>query len=418
MKLLKTLLSKLNMDKHHRIEWFGISFSGLFVALLIVSLTIGAKAHNDSKVTLGEQAMYTQSFQTSLSGVRGSVENIYSNESNTKVFLLLKLDSVSGISTNADEYQMFLTGSSPDQSPTTLNINPSGSIYVFGSTGYMGIYLSESRGFEKQILSLVVRCNSQISHASDGASAVEETGDASFAEYDQFRIYFNGGASGTTKLDILESDSELKVTDMYEAMIARPQEEAIRAQLESDVNILKTDLDRIAEYEDRLTTMGIQIPDAPELIRGDSYTLDKDGAPVIHTASVIPKGVDFDWKNGSIRDGYLDDLVGNMSCKDYFTQLNNPESNADFSLNDLVWYTATGEAFNLSNSSVTTSKDISISNDITGLQEAWRTYYSDKTKYQVTDLRSLLALEMDVKDSDSLFTVNNSDDVLINWQSK
>lgn len=418
---MQELLAKLKLDGHHRIEWFGVSFSVLSVCMLLVLVSIGVKVHKDASITLSDKAMYTTSFTTSLTGVSGEVRDVYSNKDHTKIFLLLKFSDTSAISMDANEYQMFLTGSSPTQAPTYLNVNPSGCIYMFGSTGYMGIYLSDVRGFEPQILNLIVRCNSQLtSKRSD--TAQEALTDASFADYDQFQIYFNAGAANTTKLDILESDDTLKVSDLYYEMLVKADEDSVREQLQADIDAMKLDLDRIEEYRKRLAMENIQVPDDPELIRGDTYTVNDDGSVEINFASILAGGLDFDWKNGSVKTGYLDSLTNGMEYEDYFSELNEERSldGSNLISSDMQWLTASGEPFTVSNDggSIVTTKDTTTANDIAGLQQAWRNYYSMKLQYQTADLKELLDIEMDVKSSDAMFSLNNSEDVLTNWQSK
>lgn len=417
---MRNLLARLKMDAHHKIEWFGVSLFSLLLAMTLVSTSIMIKHHSDSKERLGSQSMYTQSFTTSISGISGTVSGIYSNSTNTRVFLLLKIADISNMPADANSYQMFLTGSSLSQKGTHMNINPSGAIYMFGSTGYMGIYLTESRGFDPQILSLVVRSNEQL-QIDDNALATSQTlPDSSFSKYDQFQIYFNPGASGIEYNEVLD-EQELKVSDLYEALITRPDEDALRKQLDSDVKTMRTDIDRINEYTNRLmTTDRVQVPAMPSAIAGDTYTIDPNDESKIYMnmASVVPSGVDFNWRDGSIKTGYLDNIVGGMSYKDYFATLD-AESTGSIDVSNMTWLTTSGEVISLDSSTgVVTTKDTAIINDITGLQQAWRTYYSDKTAYQVTDLRKLLSLELDVKESDSVFTINNSENVLTNWQSK
>ena len=65
-----------------------------------------------------------------------------SNSRNTGVFLLIKNDDVALTSTNADDYQVFLTGADGD-----LQNNPSMTVYSFGLTGYVGFYFTDAKGF-------------------------------------------------------------------------------------------------------------------------------------------------------------------------------------------------------------------------------------------------------------------------------
>lgn len=429
---MQKFLERFYLDKHHTIERFGVIFCILSVSLFLVTLSIMGKHQKDNSTQITEQAMYTQVFKTSLTGVQGAVENIYTNSTKTKAFILLKFDDMKSISTDANEYQMFLTGSNLAMTPTELTVNPSGSIYMFGSTGYMGVYLAEARGFDKQILDLVVRCNKQIANTSETADA--DPVDASFSKYDQFRIYLNAGGNDALVADILDTKEELKISDMYEAFITSPQEQVVRSGLTSMIDTMKLDLDRIAEYEQRLLTAKIQIPDAPKIIQGDYYEVTDGGTPddtsddvtYIVTNTIVPTGFDFNWYNGSVRSGYLKELAGDKTFSNYLSaKLEDSEETPcgdpktcyiPFSMSDITWRRSDGSLFNADvNSAIATNSDIAIANDIAGLQEAWRTYYGNKTNYQISGLRGLLMLEADVADSNSNFTINNEDWVLTNW---
>jgi len=428
---MQHLLSKLYLGKHYRMERFGVMFLVLFFGLTSIVIATSITHARDSSQQLTNQALYTKDFAMSVTGSSGTVENVYTNTDRTKAFVLLKFDDVANISTLADEYKMYLTGSSFNLKRTKLNINPSGSIYMFGSTGYMGVYLTDARGFDKQILDLVVRGDTQLTKASD---TVTKEVDTSFTDYDQFRVYFNPGADDAVVSDILNVDGELKVSDMYEAFITKPQEDEVRGVLSADLDTLKLDLDRIKEYKDRLITAQIQIPDEPLSIRGDSYTIDNnktandtsDDRIYLSTTTVVPGGFDFNWRDGSVKAGYLTALAGDKTFTNYlaakFTDTviapcGDPKTcYTAYSAAGIEWRRGDGSLFVTNiNSANATSVDVAIAKDIQNLQTAWQTYNTDKGAYQRVDLRKLLMMEADVAASNSNFTVNNSDGVLKNW---
>lgn len=433
---MRELLSKLKIDKYHKIERFGIIFATLLSLMLIVTISISIGYKNEQGSQLNEQALFTRSFSTSLSGVNGTVHEVYTNEANTKAFLLLEFDETTKISVDANEYQMFLLGSSMDFSETDLKIEPKGTIYMFGSTGYMGVYLDSPEGFDKQILNLVIRNNKPLVSVADSVAeaAVETYGDTSFGKFDQLSIYFNPAGKEAVVSDLLNSDNPLLVSDMYEAFITRPQEMVIREQLHNELLTLKSDLDTIKEYSDRIINGNIELPDAPELIRGDSIkivevdsktdsTEEADVLPDIlylQADHVVPGGFDFNWQDGSVKDGYLYDLAdkANMQPLD-FLEYKSTENVIDlgvepFSTSKTEWYRSDGSVFTISsNNPNASSLDISVSNDIASLQQAWNTYYTNKTLHQKTSLKQLLMLELDVISSDATFTMNNSEDVLL-----
>lgn len=424
-------LSKFKLDAHHKIERFGVLFITLVVCLSLVTVSIMVKAHNDSRQQLTAQAVYTTEFTMSRTGSKGSVIDIYSDDAHTKTFILLKFDDISKISTNAENYQMFLTGSSLSMKPSHLNINPSGSIYMFGSTGYMGIYLAEAGGFKSQILDLVVRSNKEITSADEKNV---NANDGTFAKYDQFRVYFNAGGANTSKADFLNSGEIFTVGDIYEELITRPQEMVLRDSMTAEIRTMKSDMDLISEYTRRVQDDGIVLNSPPEAILGDVIT-DKDGNIVasmnpadqltkisddtvlyLNTDYTAVRGVNFTWQDSFIRDGYLPGMMGDKTPTQYLSDVvNNEESKSDvFETGKLVWYRTSGAVFTPDNLSQT---DISTNTDISNLMSAWSTYWEHKKSYQTGTLINLLKLEAEALSADANFTINNNEGVLSNWQS-
>ena len=80
----KSIREKLRLDKHHKIERFGVTMSVLFVSLLCLTIAVCVKRHNDNKVQLGDTPIYTTSFEMSLTHNEGSVVDIYRNKAGTK----------------------------------------------------------------------------------------------------------------------------------------------------------------------------------------------------------------------------------------------------------------------------------------------------------------------------------------------
>lgn len=437
---MKEFLAKFGLDSHHRMERFGVSFVVLVACLAVTTCSIFFKVQKDNKQELTTKAKYTTEFVTSRTGISGTVEEVYANKEHTKAFVLLKFDNVDSISTDAKNYQLFLTGSSLDMSPTHLNINPSGAIYMFGTSGYMGIYLVASRGFENQILDLTVRNNKELSVNGDtDVSAEEFDGDASFAKSDQFRIYFNAGGADAVQAKFMESSETIDITTIYEEIVARPQEMEIRDALTIHLKSLKAAMETVSEYDRRLDDAGIVVPELPEEIDGDMM-VNQDGDVVASLSAsqrvvdgsdddtlylkadrAVSRGVDFNWQDGSIAEGYLEDLAEDLTPAQYLSSIAVDSVDTAFSTNELEFYRTDGTLFDSSN--VVGQSDQDINRDITSYLNALRGYYDAKTKYETSNsaeysLISLLELEERVLNADRNFTINDSENVLYNWQSK
>lgn len=413
------LMEKLKLGPHYRMERFSLLFCVMVVGILVTTVLCFVTHVQTQNTTLGEQAIYSTEFETSKTGVSGKVIDVYSSEDKAKTLLLLKFDDTKVVSTNADNYQMFLTGASVEQNKQTLDGIPSGSIYMFGNTGYMGVYLVNKDGFGPQILDLVVRCNSELQmNASEDVD--KEVEDKSFVDYDQFRVYFNPGASKAKHLDCLDGSKAPSIKDFYNEAVITPQENEIHAQLETQVNNMRVSLNQIHEYEERLETEGITVPAEPSVIAGDKVITNDDGSYTYKPATVLPGGYDLDWQHKSVTDGFIKGLIEktdspNMTVDQYFAMMTR-EANADASgnqldTNDIEWQLNDGTLISSLSGGKSSryTKYMEMCNDLTN---AWRTYYNQKVDYQREMLGSLLDLEVSKDGILTSSSVNTSENVL------
>jgi hypothetical protein len=416
------IVGKLKLGKHYRMERFTLVFSLLSICLVLVMgfcVAADIRSHN---VELGSKALYTTEFTTSRTNVTGEVENVYTSKDKTKAFVLMKFSDVDKMSTNADNYQAFLTGASAKGNQATLKSYPSGSIYVFGTTGYMGVYLVNTNGFPTQILDLTMRCDSELSETTDTTRVDDAKDDASFAKHDQFKVYFNPGASGATNIACLDSDKAPSKLDLYNQMVVDTEKKDIEKKLTTDLEMMRTNLNQIQEYTDRLkNTDGIQVPDTPAVIAGDSITQDPDTKKyTVKFKSVVDGGYDFDWQNTSIEKGWLDKLIAKtdsptMTYDQYFAMQAKARKNSTQGNSidtDIEWTFQDGTLLEDLNSDGNSTKYTSVNNDCQKLIAAWNTYYQNKTNYQTDDLESLLSLEATAKQVQESASVNTSKKVI------
>ena len=190
--------------QHYTIQRFGLLIG--FVSMILL-LCVGSGVYSQYKYDanrLTTVASYTKEFKMSRTESAGEVVNVFSNQNRTKAFVLLKFKDITQVSANANDYQMFLGVKKVSGNKSGWSYKPAGSIYVFGTTGYVGIYLTNEAGFESQVLELTLRGNSEIVPVT--AKVVEETGQESFAKYDQARFNINPGATSVQTLDALDGD--------------------------------------------------------------------------------------------------------------------------------------------------------------------------------------------------------------------
>lgn len=406
------VFKRIFRGQHYKIERFTILLSICFIIFILDVVSIFVKYQKDTHRSLTGTVMYTASFTTSKSQQTGKVVNVYSNTAGTRCFILLKYDNAQNVTADANNYQMFICGSDVNGKYQILKTKPQGSIYVLGDTGYMGIYLTAASGFDSQIMQLTVRNNSVLVNSE--ASADASFSDDSYKNYDQFRIFFNPGGADKNVAAFLNDDT-FKMSQVYKDYIIANDEKTIRDTLDTNISDMNVSLNKIEEYEKQLE-LYCKITERPADIKGDEVIKESDGTLTYKPASVLNKGFDFDWRNGSISTGYLNALSGASTSDGYSSYLLSKENEAEsqFSTKDLKFYmkdgteVTTGSTVN-SNLDKNMSKAISL---VTSLTAEYSNYMSLKKTYQCTNLKNLLYLEYDSSYVDSSITLNNSDKII------
>ena len=439
------------LGSHYAIERFGITFAVLLLAMALVVGSITSNKIAASRQSLSGNAIYTRSFTMSQTGSIGTVQGVYSNEAHTRVFVLLKFDDMSLLPTKASEYRMFLAGCNLNNRYEELKSSPSGFLYVFGSTGYMGIYLQDISGFPSQLVQLYLRATVNFT-----GRVATQYADESFNENNQAKIVFNPGGSYATHADFLETDS-WTAEDMVEEILCRKQEVELRNTLYSDLMRMVEQQLYMEEYAKRLKDLNVVVPTAPTSIASDVvYALDASGeykerlhyitnygggwvnststkgfrsdAVVVYFDSpyVVPEGFDFNWQDGRILTGYLEKLTGTTSLTAWVNYLNSrvqpdkrtSDINFEVDMQRIPWKMVDGTVISLDPNSALTQQQKDVLNAVTLLQNAWTSYYKVKEKYETEDLPALLQLESDFRNSVDAYTVNVGDGdypVLILW---
>lgn len=448
---MKKLFTKFG--SHYAIERFGFVFLTLFLCMsLLLGVIFSQKVKSDHKILTG-RAVYTSSFTMSLTGVAGFVEGVYTNEDHSKCFLLWHFDDMTQLPVSVDEYMFLLKGYdlSTGIHPFT-KCNPATSFYVFGNTGYMGLYFYQQSGFESQVLELTVRSLNNFPGNSGRDEAQGMSGDTSRYSYDQGIIYFNPGGSYATRVSFLDKE-DWSPFDVYNEIITVPQEVSIR-------NLLKTELSNMHrlrlmmnEYERRLTGYGVLPSEVPVEIATDNIYATLSSVSVLdqkplewstkysawidvdtnkyylnrqvnlnYVTDYVPSGgFYFDWQDSSVKNGYLQTLTSSTDLRvwaEYVSGVRAEEQNDDFNrvLNAVRWYYSNGAEVDLnalsSESAIDTDK--ALYTNITSLMQCWSDYYDLKKKYHRVDLGSLLDLERDVRSVESNYNmrIDNGGDLI------
>lgn len=426
----KTYAAKLKLGPHHAIERFGV-ITGVFTAafaMLLVGTIASATANNRAR--LDETALYTTSFTTSRTGLPGSVDGVYTNEERTRALVLMRFGSsaAGSFSTDASNYQAFLTGSNEQLDTQALATTITGSIIVFGSTGYLGVVLDSDRPFEQQITSLTLRANSELVYKEDSGRKLREDlqDDGSFTEFDQWRLFLNPGASGTEEAASLNGERIDPAALYYELVIAE-QEQEIRDRMDERLMEMRAVLNRIDEYNGEMNRVNvdgvfIEPPEVPVQVAGDAVTGEPADGETESTLAleadwVDPRGYDFDWRSGSVEEGYLDAIMpaGETS---YVTFLGDKaraedEETPGFSANDMEWLLTDGN--DLKEYRHTSQAMEPLTNIMNNTTQAYQDYYRLKTEYQVDLYSELLDLEVMLRGVDSSGSVNAGEETLLTY---
>lgn len=408
---LKSTATTLRLDSHHAIERFGIAFT-LVVALglsLVVSGLFSAAASRSELAS--NTALYTTSFTTSKTQLSGDVSGIYTNTAGTRAMVLMRFNNPASVSSDAKNYQAFLTGSAVGGDIETLATVPTGKIVVFGFTGYMAVVLDSPTPFELQILNLTLRANSELVYTPDQARNVrkELSDQQTFINYDQWRVYFNPGASGAIVNTALDGE-DFDPGAVYADLVVAPQEKTLRTTMDDQLGQMQADLTSIAEYtaeinRTKIDGVGLVAPKVPEQIAGDEVV----GTPKVGetpstlalvTDWVSPAGFDFDWRGGSVSEGYIDSIVPTgESYVAFLSAKASASKNGDsgaFRMNPEDWVLTDGKL--LSDFNQSTDKAMKPLFDIrNNLSQAYQSYYTHKLAYQVNSLTDLINLEVDLR---------------------
>ncbi|MCB5280367.1 hypothetical protein BJQ89_00089 [Arthrobacter sp. ES1] len=422
----KAFGARFKLDSHHAIERFGVFFGAIALSFVVIFSATGVSAYANNQEALSSKALYTPTFKTSKTDISGDVPGIFVNADRTRAMVLMHFKDTAKVSANARDYRGFLTGSSRGLNQESLQTKVDGSVYVFGSTGYMGVMLDSDKPFNPQIMNLTMRANTELVFKEGGASTEKDLpADGSFQKFDQWRVFFNPGGSEATVSAAL-STPKVDVGAIFNEVVVAAQEKTIRNTMDAQLALMQTDLNRIndgtAELE-RTTADGgalrLVAPKVPKQIAGDVV---EGKARVGETAStlklktdvVLPMGYGFDWRGGSVMAGYLKDLSPDGSSYVSYLAKRGKEVRDEFRINEMQWRLNDGTDLKTDYSgSDTTVKPLT---DIMNkLSTAYQDYYKDKTTYQVEQYKQLLDLEVSLRNVESNHTVNSTKEAMVSY---
>lgn len=406
------MFSNLNiMNKHKKIERFMFSFFSILIPLILMSFVSIYNKFGVDKNTLSSRAVYTTEAVFSRTNQTGKVVGVYTNEEKTRGMVLIKFDNGVNISSSASDYKVFTTASNLKQGKENLSSKPEGSVYVFGTSGYIGLYFVNNAGFESQIFKSTIRMEKEFKTVDEKVVKGKELSGESYSKYDQADFYYNLGASQATKLTTLEN-ADFSVQDFYvEALGTKVNNDKV-SQINERLNRMSKLMLQIREMKSRLESTSVDntklvVPDIPNEIKSDNFS--GSGDSILYTTDyVYPGGLNFNVKDVDLKTGYFKSINNsklnpdNLSVSRFLAKLKNEQSNATYlSKYEPKWTMSDGSKLEdfVKNIGVDNAAVSSMNDNIQTYVNLVNAYLTDKIGYQTGDLRDLLSLDISLENA-------------------
>lgn len=400
LKRLFELRDRLKLGPHHKMERFIVLVGSTSVFLLLFSIIGFFHYYNKQSDFRASQAYFNESFRFSLSGQSADVLGVYGDKNKQDVMVLFKFENPSEMSANAKNYELFITGEDGK-----LKYKPKVTFNLFGSTGYGMIRFQHNEPLRNEVLDVVIRSNSDITLDDNRGSREDYEGDKSFSKYDQARLYVNVGAKNVKTLSSL-SLNETDVKKLYTALVGDERDKEIRDEIRQSTDKLKKLLARADEYKDRLESLGFVPPEEPWFVKGD--TIDEQG--VFKPATYTAKAIQLDYWTKSIHDGYINQVISDISEYDKFmTALSEKEPTDDAPENVVPIDEIQGKdgsvlRLDTVNTDSSTSVQVSAKEAVSSLMDIWGQYLSEKKRVQEDYMKQFVVLDMEVQVQPISFT--------------
>ena len=406
------MFSNLNiMNKHKKIERFMFSFFSILIPLILMSFVSIYNKFGVDKNTLSSRAVYTTEAVFSRTNQTGKVVGVYTNEEKTRGMVLIKFDNGVNISSSASDYKVFTTASNLKQGKENLSSKPEGSVYVFGTSGYIGLYFVNNAGFESQIFKSTIRMEKEFKTVDEKVVKGKEVSGESYSKYDQADFYYNLGASQATKLTTLEN-ADFSVQDFYVEALGTKRNNDKIAQINERLNRMSKLMLQIREMKSRLESTSVDntklvVPDIPNEIKSDNFS--GSGDSILYTTDyVYPGGLNFNVKDIDLKTGYFKSINNsklnpdNLSVSRFLAKLKNEQSNATYlSKYEPKWTMSDGSKLEdfVKNIGVDNAAVSSMNDNIQTYVNLVNAYLTDKIGYQTGDLRDLLSLDISLENA-------------------
>lgn len=412
--------------RHFKMQMFGVAVLAvvaIFIANLVsIKITYNKKLDN----YLSSVSKYTTSFQMSLSGVTGTVNNVYVDSEGKQAFILMKLSGTSSLAMNAKNYQVLLTNVNRDGSNAGRPEEQiTGEIYMFGSSGLIGLYFRSDIPFENQLKQVTLRSYTKYTSNSKSYISMSSTD----YQYDQCHLYFNPGASDASTIAFLENHEagvDFNPVEIHRQVNTVSEEIEIREKILTFYDDLTMCMNQIKEYRSRLSSnYNVEVPALPEYISGDYF----DGIDIYDSegnvtgtytkyipATILPGGTEYNWYIGSVQKGYFNLVANaqNMTIPEYIDALNADSASRSYSYKSVKeWFYTDGTAVKSEFNNTSTSYEKEVWSNIEKYEDILTEYITLKKQYQTDYLPELLLLEYKSAGVGLAYTVRNDENAVL-----
>ena len=132
------------------------------------------------------------------------------------------------------------------------------------------------------------------------------------------------------------------------------------------------------------------------------------------TQKAVPGGVQFNWHQSSIQDGYLENLMPTgYNVEEYLNELRTRANEAEIPKMNTKFMLSNGKS--IDSYDVLDNSVLNLQSNATNLVSSYRDFYKAKVTYQTKNLVDLLALEAELDETAAATTVGtNPDSITIN----
>lgn len=451
-------VNKFKLDSHHEIERFRVMIAVITALGILVISAAGYVSYKAKQVDISGMAQYTNGFVTSYTQQDGTVDGIYTNSDRTRAVMLFSFDGT--MSRNPNDYQLGISGvdnGKPKRVESAMTVK----LVSFGDSGSMGLVMDAPEGFESQILNVTMSAKRNLSSPDpmneEDMAAYGYAGE-DFTTRDSWRMMLNPAGTNApvlAELDAHDFDPRVFLINS----VFRDREVNLRRVADDTLVEMRTAQDRIGFYHETLADMEVNLPDAVgakivmptpnDFIAGDeveglSREEVKDainvGEPVegienksqkareldtyedgtmpttyeLITQKAVPGGVQFDWHQSSIQDGYLQNLMpAGYNVEEYLNELRTRADEAEIPNMNTNFMLSNGKS--IDSYDVLDNSVLDLQSNATNLVSSYRDFYEAKVTYQTKNLVDLLALEAELNETAAATTVGtNPDSITIN----